>query len=109
MIPYGIYCGLTGKPVFKERVKVDYTYSNYQFEHNTPDEPQTPYYIEDEIEAIYNQISVYNRTIDYLESELEYTYNLEKKLKLEKKIADLRYKVSKLENKVNKLLDKWEG
>lgn len=73
------------------------------------DEPNTPYYIEDEITAIYDQISVYNRLTDYYINELEYTSNIEKRLKLEKKISDLKYKCSKLENKVNKLLDKWEG
>ena len=73
-----------------------------------PIDNDIPYYINDEIEAIYNQISVYNRKIDYLENELNYTYNIKEKLEIEKKIADLKYKTARFENKVNKLLDKWE-
>ena len=69
---------------------------------------ETPYYINDEINAIYDQISIYNRLIDHYKTDLEYTYNIEKRLKLEKTIADLEYKTAKLENKVNKLLEKWD-
>ena len=74
-----------------------------------PEPEPMPYFIDDEITAIYNQIDVYNRMLQQYKNDLEYTNNIEQRLKLEKKIVDLEYKCSRLENKVNKLLEKWEG
>lgn len=75
-------------------------------------EPETesmPYYIDDEINAIYELIEINQKTIDEYNILLSITFKESELLKIRKKIADLQLKNAKLENKVNKLLDKWEG
>lgn len=96
------------KPKEKETHVVYFT-PEYHNEWNKEEPTPIPYYIDDEIEAIYTQLDVYNRMIEHYNNDLEYTTNVEQRLKLEKKISDLKYKCSRLENKVNKLLEKWEG
>lgn len=103
LLQYGI------KDVYINKSGVGWVYYN-NCEPSQPTEPDTiPYYIDDEIEAIYTQLDVYNRMIEHYINDLEYTTNVEQRLKVEKKIGDLKYKCSRLENKVNKLLEKWEG
>ena len=97
MLIYGVCSGLTSQISFDNH---DIT---------EPIQNNMPYYIDDEINAILEQLEVYNQTINYYENELLYTFQEKKKLELRKKIADLKVKCSRLENKYNKLLDKWEG
>ena len=73
-----------------------------------PPEPETPYYIDDEINAIYELIEINHKTIEDLQVQLYITTKQDEVLKIRKKIADIQLKNAKLENKVNKLLDKWE-
>lgn len=101
LLQYGI------KDVYINKSGVGWVYYNEQPQ--PIEQEPIPYYIDDEIEAIYAQLDVYNRMIEHYINDLEYTTNVEQRLKLEKKIGDLKYKCSRLENKVNKLLEKWEG
>ena len=69
---------------------------------------ETPYYIEEQIEAISQQIHANHIIIDRLEENIRTTSNLDKIAILEKKKADQLYKVAKLEEKLQKLLEKWD-
>jgi hypothetical protein len=71
-------------------------------------QPDIPYYIEEQIQALYNQIAVNHALIDDYEEKLHYTKNIDKRLLYEKKKSDLLYKVARLEEKVYKLLEKYE-
>ena len=74
-----------------------------------PPKPETPYYIDDEINAIYELIEVNSKTLEDLNILLSITMKHNDQLKIRKKIADIQLKNAKLENKVNKLLDKYGG
>lgn len=97
------------KDVYINKSGVGWVYYNNCEPSQPIEQEPIPYYIDDEINAIYTQLDVYNRMIEHYINDLEYTTNVEQRLKLEKKISDLKYKCSRLENKVNKLLEKWEG
>ena len=75
---------------------------------NTELKTNIPYYVDDEINAIYELIEVNSKTIEELDILLSITTKHDDQLKIRKKIADIQLKNAKLENKVNKLLDKWE-
>lgn len=73
------------------------------------EEPETPYYIDEQIEAILEQIHANHIIINRLEESIEITSNLDKLAALEKKKADTLYKVARLEEKLQNLLEKWDG
>ena len=68
----------------------------------------TPYYIEEQIEAILEQIQACHSVIDRLNENINFTSNLDKLAALEKKKADMLYKVARLEEKLQKLLKRWD-
>lgn len=71
-------------------------------------EKETPYYINEQIDAIISQLEAYHSIIDRLDESIKYSYDLEKIEKLKVKKADMLYKVARLEEKVQKLYDKWD-
>ena len=67
-----------------------------------------PYYIDEQIDAIYNQLQANHDIIKGYRVKLEYTTDTDTVNLYNKCIADLEYKNSRLEEKVYKLLEKWE-
>lgn len=92
----------------KERQPTNNNYITLDLE-KWEDAPETiPYYIDEQITAIYNQLAAYHNMIDIYRETANYTNDINKKAMYNKRIADLEYKCSKLEEKVYKLLEKWE-
>lgn len=76
---------------------------------NDLEEPQEkPFYIDDQIEALIEQIRTTHQVIDRLTEQIRNTINIDKLVKLEKQKADTLYRVARLEEKLNKLLEKWD-
>ena len=96
----GLYLG------FRD-IKNGVTLESYYNGIDTPQE--IPYYINEQITAIYNQIASNNELIKVYRDKIEITRDIEKIALYNKRVSDLEYKCSKLEEKVYKLLEKWEG
>lgn len=69
---------------------------------------ETPYYIDEQIQAILEQIQAYHSIIDRLEENINLSSDLDRIAVLEKRKADNLYKAAKLEEKLQKLLEKWD-
>ena len=67
-----------------------------------------PYYINEQIEAILEQIQAHHSVIDRLNENIRITTNVDKLATLEKKRADYKYKLARLEEKLQNMLEKWE-
>jgi hypothetical protein len=105
IIPYSVYCGLVGKPLFKRRE--DNYLKGYQFEHNKPAKKELPYYVIDEIQANEESIRLNHALIEHYNELIEITINYNERLKYYKKVADLKVKTAKLEKKAFELNEKW--
>ena len=69
---------------------------------------EIPYYIDEQIEAISYQIHTIHQLIKRIDDKLSTERNIDEITILEKKKADQLYKVAKLEEKLQKLLEKWD-
>lgn len=72
------------------------------------DDVDIPYYINEQIEALYSQLESNHNLIDLYRSQADATTDNNKRLVLLKRASDLEYKCGRIEEKVYKLLEKWE-